>query len=412
MLIINLLSNYLPEPESPEYQSRLELLPAYRDSLHVRYPPVCESCLPQVEEEIRKKDQMARVKALGGYLSKGKDRRRRVSGGLDTEPDKSTTSETLLWWKWCVYLSMAACAQQLMSDVFEAAYDYHPFSLFSFSHPILPLLVGISLLWTAWDPTYATFRKARQQGRDVRIQGKRAYNMLQILAWTIRMCSSIILTARWFQRHIVPPDMYRLYLLTAFSSEIITVATAYHFLRLQQPPSIRLVDTHAHVADMSRSGTPVPDSRGTTPMSATSAKFPPTIEPDALLSLSLSSKPVLPKSKPVFGLPSLHGSTSTLVGFPTKEEPADDEMDWTPTNPDPSAFNNDKRPATSETENHSWLRPQRFFAPEKPTGLEGLFESTRIQDEPMPLQSDTRWSDMSLVRVFTITCGGGHLCTH
>ena len=28
-----------------------------------------------------------------------------------------------------------------------------------------------------------------------------------------------------------------------------------------------------------------------------------------------------------------------------------------------------------------WLRPQRFFAPEKPTGLEGLFAKTNLVEE-------------------------------
>ena len=68
--------------QSPEYQARVEMLPAYRESLHTRYPPVCEKCLPQVEEEIHRKEQMARAKALGGWLSKGKERRRRVSGPI------------------------------------------------------------------------------------------------------------------------------------------------------------------------------------------------------------------------------------------------------------------------------------------------------------------------------------------
>jgi len=39
----------------------------------------------------------------------------------------------------------------------------------------MPLLVATSLLWTAWDPTYASFRKAQLQGRDIRIQGKQTY---------------------------------------------------------------------------------------------------------------------------------------------------------------------------------------------------------------------------------------------
>jgi len=41
--------------------------------------------------------------------------------------------------------------------------------------PLLPTLVMISLLWTAWDPTYSAFRKAQLQGRDVRVKGKRTY---------------------------------------------------------------------------------------------------------------------------------------------------------------------------------------------------------------------------------------------
>lgn len=58
------------------------MLPEYRNSLHVRYPPVCEKCQPAVDEAIRAKDQMARTKALGGWLkqSKGKEKQRKVSG--------------------------------------------------------------------------------------------------------------------------------------------------------------------------------------------------------------------------------------------------------------------------------------------------------------------------------------------
>jgi hypothetical protein len=73
------------------------MLPAYRESLHVRYPSVCNQCLPQVEEQIRQKEHMARTQALGGWLSKGKDRHKRVSG-----PDvqkEIVPSEILFWWK-------------------------------------------------------------------------------------------------------------------------------------------------------------------------------------------------------------------------------------------------------------------------------------------------------------------------
>jgi hypothetical protein len=74
--------------QHPDHAQRLEQLPAYRESLHVRYPPVCVNCLPAVEGEIEQKNQMARTKALGGWLkeTKGKERQRLVSGsGNDRE---------------------------------------------------------------------------------------------------------------------------------------------------------------------------------------------------------------------------------------------------------------------------------------------------------------------------------------
>lgn len=229
-----------------------------------------------------------------------------------------------------------------------------------------------------------------------------------MLAWSIRMSSSVILAVQRFQPHIFLIDQHRTYLLTTFSIEFLvsvtpsfspvwrltshfkTVVGSCYILRIQQPPSIRLVDTHGH---QSRSGTPLPDSRGVTPAST---KPLPTIEPDALLSLSLSSKPVLPKSKPVFGLPSLQGSTS-MRNVPITKEEIVDEMDWTPTNPDADLAVGKR----VSNDNNDWLRPQRFFAPEKPTGLEGLFESTRLQDETTPLQPGSLWIDTNLIHMFT-----------
>jgi len=59
-----------------------------------------------------------------------------------------------------------------------------------------------------------------------------------------------------------------------------------------------------------------------------------------------------------------------------------DEMDWTPTDPvAASAKYNVKRNVLAENDDGSWLRPQRFFPPEKPTGLEGLFARTLLMDD-------------------------------
>lgn len=165
------------------------MLPEYRESLHMRYPPVCENCMPVVEDEIRKKDQMARAKALGAWLkdSKGKETQRRVSGA-GKEREKETVE--LYWWKIRGGLWLATSILSLMFNVsgrcqaacersasysIQAALGYRPFFFLGVLQPIFPLFVFVSILWTVWDRTYASFRRARRQGRDVRVIGKREY---------------------------------------------------------------------------------------------------------------------------------------------------------------------------------------------------------------------------------------------
>jgi hypothetical protein len=41
--------------------------------------------------------------------------------------------------------------------------------------PVLPVFSLLSLFYTAWDPTYYHFKKARVQGRDIRVKGKTRY---------------------------------------------------------------------------------------------------------------------------------------------------------------------------------------------------------------------------------------------
>ena len=209
-----------------------------------------------------------------------------------------------------------------------------------------------------------------------------------MLAWTSRFVAATIMAWGWFrpEMELFPEAaQYKSYLLTHLSIELV-VRSLFHFqqlnsqlfvktiiasclvLRTLQPPAIRLIDSHSHRLDSSRSATPNLGSRSNTP---TTTNFPTIPEHDVLASLSLSSKPIIAHANPVFGMPSLHGST------PVNNTSNDDEMDWTPTT---------SRDALGKADNEaSWLRPQRFFVPEQPTGLEGLLESTKIQEDPMDL---------------------------
>ncbi|KAI6047744.1 Ima1 N-terminal domain-containing protein [Pisolithus marmoratus] len=384
MLLVNLLSNYLPHPQHPDYARRLEQLPAYRESLHIRYPPVCAQCSPAVQDEIKRKDQMARTQALAGFLkdTKGKDTQRRVSA-TGKEWEKLESKLTIwrlrgaLWW--ITLLCVMACHSAVV-----LGYNF-PHILGRIA-PFLPLVAFFSLFYTAWDPTYYTFKKARIQGRDVRVRGKGRYIALQLTAWFSRLVTSVLLASARYRTG----DHSSIYLSVYTSShrirtycsallllEVMIFVTSFAMLHLQRPPSIRLIDTSPsnHIHPHSSRATPERSSATTTTRSSSVPVFPTHTEPD-LTALSLSPKPVVPQSSnPIFGMPSL---LSTASAPPTNMDDIPDEnaMDWTPTNPSPSKSG---RKSVND-EDGSWLRPQRFFPPEQPTGLETLFAGTKLED--------------------------------
>ncbi|KAJ7786145.1 Ima1 N-terminal domain-containing protein [Mycena metata] len=363
MLLVNLLANYLPPPGSPESDHRIQTVDEYRAALHLRYPPVCDACRPGVEEEIRRKDAMARTQALGGWLNQTKGKARQRQASLTIQETDKLGMEMLAWrirgclWAMTVFTSLLCSA--------SAALGYRPLPSFSFVLPSLPIIALISILWVAWDPTYSSFRSARIQGRDVRVRGKTKHITLQMFSWSCRFATSIILATYSLRRvdplHLsqFPSTRSRLYFFLMLLVELCAGFLSFFILRLQQPPAIRLIDTTTHKTDLSRSRsqTPVPFAGSSTP------------EPDLLAGLSFSSRPVAPQA-PVFGLPSMLSSLTSQAD----QHPDVDEMDV-------DSSPTDLKGKAKEAAANLWLKPQRFFAPEAPTGLEGLFERTKLVDD-------------------------------
>ncbi|KAH9898288.1 Ima1 N-terminal domain-containing protein [Cubamyces lactineus] len=381
MLITNLLSNYLPPPGDPEYEKRLESLPEYRQSVEIRYPPICPNCLPAVEDEIRKRDQMARVRALGGALktTRGTDSQRRSSA---TQKERDKLERELRAWKFrgCLWVGSLVCA---LVGHFLIATSYHPFALPSALVPTLPVLVFASIFWTAWDPTYATFRRSQFQGRAVRVHGKKTYICLQLAAWVLRLSTCATLVVGKYRPHadfIHLLNDSRSQHARAFSSvmlfcEVVILMWSHLVLKVQHPPPVRLIDSKSHLRGLSATPS-LPSSRDVTPAAP---------EPDLLASLTLSNNPVLAASahNPIFGVSSFAaaGPSSSPPRRPTSTSPrpSNFDVDMDDDDYDPDAMDIDpsspmKRPGRDD--DGSWLRPQRFFAPEEPTGLENLFART------------------------------------
>ncbi|KAJ3550294.1 hypothetical protein NMY22_g569 [Coprinellus aureogranulatus] len=378
-LLIGLLANYLPAQDTPEYEQRLRDYPRYKATIEARYPPVCEACQPAVDEEIQRKEQMARRKALGHWLKAGKDRKLRASDGPQT---KEKVIVKTLWWKVRGAL-WGACS--------AAMFRRQPFSSIPYLTPVLPIFVLTSLLWAVWDPTYLTIQKSVAQGRDVRVHGKRNYIILQMAAWISRLLLSLVLALG--QRSIYITSYVashpKICLSLSLAIELAAVLAWPLCLQVRHPPPVRLIDTHAHHrSTMSRSATPAtataPQSSLTPTPTNVSFSFPKSQEPDLLSTLSLSNKPIMTPPQPVFGLPSFTSSASQaniprapdqlLPPTPTDENAMDVDVDEYG-NPSPQ-----KRRANGD-DYSPLLRPQRFFAPEKPTGLESLFEQTKLVDD-------------------------------
>ncbi|KAH9984635.1 Ima1 N-terminal domain-containing protein [Russula compacta] len=385
-LVVSLLSSYLPpSDDDPDYEPRLAGFPSYKASIYARYPPVCEKCAPLVEEEIRKKDIMARSNALGSWLneSKKKDTRRQVSL---SNMDRHKLYRELRWWSARGVLWVATLLVAVFADM-AGAMGRLTLPEQGTLIPLLPVLNLLSILWTAWLPTYAHFRRAELQA------GKYACVTLQAAVWVLRMFTTSLIALSWYR-----PSMdflslrsrpafisSRIYFSFASCFEISVFIYSFLTLRLHRAPAVRLIDSSA--------------SRATT-----ATTHPRTLDSPLLLdSLSLSSAPIPLRTwhaaGPVFGHPSLRPASfhppqiprppSTSSPPATSEAPSaplaprscdaemrlrddedEDAMDWTPTT----------TPVRPELASQSLLPPRARKAADATTGLETLLERTNIID--------------------------------
>ncbi len=95
------------------------MLPKYKQNLYRRYPVCCESCEAAVEAEIKSKDNMARSRALGGWLkeTKGKERQNRISGNLK---DRRKLSSEIFAWRVRGFLWMLSFVLALLGNSLAA----------------------------------------------------------------------------------------------------------------------------------------------------------------------------------------------------------------------------------------------------------------------------------------------------
>ncbi|KAH9082219.1 hypothetical protein EDB83DRAFT_2337059, partial [Lactarius deliciosus] len=279
-LIVSLLSSYLPpSDDDPDYEPRLASFAAYKASMHARYPPL----------------------------------------------DRYKLNRELRWWTARGALWVATLVGVVSVDV-AGATGRLILPGTSILVPSLTALVLLSILWTAWLPTYASFRRAELQGRKVRVRGRERYAVSLI-------CLDV--------RHNLPPSLHRHY--------------------------------------RSRR---VPHCLSSTVSASTSSSFSHPSEPHD--SLSVPHRPWHAAGPPVFGHTSLL-RPAIFSPAPTRDdaemrsqqqqqdEEEDDAMDWTPT-ASPVRLSSSSGPVPRDA---GHVRTSGAPA-DATTGLETLLERTNI----------------------------------
>ncbi|KAF9651998.1 hypothetical protein BDM02DRAFT_3090013 [Thelephora ganbajun] len=423
MLLTNLLANYLPSPEDPEYPARLASLPSYQASVELRYPPVCPNCLPVVEEEIRSRDHMARTSALGHWLksSKGKGKQRVASGGMHAVGKGSSQETGVMGVKkakrdgeiWMVRGGIWIGTLGLSIGVDSAG------SIFGWRIPVdsiwackaIPsLMVASCFVVLTWNPWENYVKKANVQGRGIKMKGETTYISWQIIVWCSRIltCSAVYLAGTdplkdyLALRHAdLKPEPIpgwstsRLYFSASLMLELFVLIISFVTLGVVRPPSIRLIEPTT-ISSATRSSSLPPGPTPRLPI----LQQPQVQESDLFGSLTLTHNPLATiRTNPIFGSPSLQNPPPPAEEKGGVEDP--DAMDWTPTNPSPKkermnpflrAGSAPVRPQHGEGEEELVLRRQKFFPPEEPTGLEGLLSKT-VLIEPPPTLSSSNGTD-------------------
>ncbi|KAL1409816.1 hypothetical protein Q8F55_003813 [Vanrija albida] len=341
-LVMNLLSNYLPDERDPAYPQLEAELPRYVESLYARYPQVCASCQGGVDEALRKADHRAQAEAWGNALRRGDLRRNGNGVGAEgrngvyvPRGGPPTALEVAVWrargglfllgavGSWALGLA-ATVAPGTRGRIWAAtvAGVPAPWAIVAF--------YAVSLLWAAWDPTW--LRRAQSRGQ-LHVEGRRLWVGTMVALYAARIAGAILLArSSWSALGYLS------------LVDVVAVLLAYSQLRLKEPVALKLVR---------------PDM--------TSAASPPAPAPPSFSGLSLGNGPQQPP-QPVFGQPS-HSAAPR-----DESEP----MDWEPS-PAPGT-------PTDDWQTFGVGRQRMFPQPRQQdeTGLESLFSGWGISSGTTP----------------------------
>lgn len=422
--IVNSLASYLPPDDDPDYHIYLSAFPSYKAFLEERYPMVCDLCSSRVQQHLAKKNYFAKSSVLGEWLLNSK----KTFNLRKNQPRSFLSARLLIWGVRGVGWWIVTCSMTLyyilgffIPNVFlKDTYQTMPFwkikdfskcitisfdRNISFSNCLFlyKLFIRKLILWSIfvilWDYTWIS----QILKPDHHVSGKNYYYMCQTFIYITRASAEFILSQR-----ISSASIYSKINLILFFISIIHLILTFKCIYLVPPVSISLYDSNSK--DMSAEFNQKMDKEFKTEKISSSdrnindmlSSLPVNqqhqydtvayddsmqLDPPESLSLKTNSEDTHLHSdlscfsqemKSPFLLSRTFESNNTQQlnkGFNLQKE---NSMFKSKAN----VFEIDQK------EDDNKIAPQRFFAPEQPTGLEAIFSpALRLEDEPLIIRA-------------------------
>lgn len=189
------LSQFLPDPEDPEYDKLEAELPAYKKGLEERYPQCCARCEPRVRARLHQATYNARSDHLRRVLQKS--RQRRISGRLGWRSLLVTAAglgyfvSVALQLVWHLYGSQISQRSTIPAFQPRECYKYRQLTsqCLDAMEPVvgLSLALGLSCIW--WNPMWQN--KLANSGGS--LTGLDKYYLVQLALLGLRFSAWVVI---------------------------------------------------------------------------------------------------------------------------------------------------------------------------------------------------------------------------
>jgi hypothetical protein len=415
------LSQFLPDPDHPEY-NRLEAeLPEYKKALEQRYPQCCVRCEPKVKAQLQKATYTARSDHLRRVLDKSRQRRTASRFGWRSLLVSaaglghfSSLAVQILWHLYGSQVTGSSTSGHSQPQICLRHLEFNAQCLHAMEPAVgLSLVLGLMCIW--WNPKW----QHKLDNSEGRLTGLHQYYFVQLVLLGVRFLA-------WIVMFHVPMALRIMTMLHAgFAVGIVVLAgwSSYGIVKIVRNTPI---DWHQDPAPLlnSRQYVPPPQPQARQPLRDSDRPFSvsslagpsrPTYEPwnppppplDSADSMDWtpsqqSFQPQLKDLRYKSTAPTpFHGTLPALnprgVGRNSGQGPSGREAMGIPPGffdkPAASAFPDQARVAARE----AMAQPRFFGYQEADTGLENIFDSvfslrdpTTTQEAPVPRKVGVR----------------------